>query len=90
MKKILFLGSKQIGLECLKILNSSKNYLDFEIFGVLTNSRGGDIIKYCQNNDIKVFLDGDNGVTLKDCSSISSEIKKKLNQHTNFLKEPLG
>ena len=33
-----------------------------------------------KNNDVKVFLDGDNGVTLKDCSSISSEIKKKLNQ----------
>ena len=29
-----------------------------------------------KNNDVKVFLDGDNGVTLKDCSSISSEIKK--------------
>ena len=33
-----------------------------------------------KNNDVKVFLDGDNGVTLKDCSSINSEIKKKLNQ----------
>jgi ribosome maturation factor RimP len=33
-----------------------------------------------KNNDVKVFLDGDKGVTLKDCSSINSEIKKKLNQ----------
>ena len=33
-----------------------------------------------KNNDVKVFLDGDYGVTLKDCSSINSEIKKKLNQ----------
>ncbi|MBU87163.1 MAG: ribosome assembly cofactor RimP [Flavobacteriaceae bacterium] len=32
------------------------------------------------NNDVKVFLDGDNGVTLKDCASINSEIKKNLDQ----------
>jgi ribosome maturation factor RimP len=37
------------------------------------------------NNDVKVFLDGDNGVTLKDCAFINSEIKKKLNQdETNY------
>ena len=37
------------------------------------------------NNDVKVFLDGDNGVTLKDCASISSIIKKKLSQNeTNY------
>ncbi len=37
------------------------------------------------NNDVKVFLDGDNGVTLKDCALISSDIKKKINQdETNY------
>ena len=32
------------------------------------------------NNDVKVFLDGDNGVSLKNCISINSEINKKLDQ----------
>ena len=37
-------------------------------------------LTFSSNNDVKVFLDGDNGVSLKDCSSINSDIKKKLNQ----------
>ena len=37
-------------------------------------------LTFGSNNDVKVFLDGDNGVTLKDCASINSDIKKKLNQ----------
>ena len=37
-------------------------------------------ITFSANNDVKVFLDGDNGVTLKDCASINSKIKKKLSQ----------
>ena len=37
-------------------------------------------LTFSSNNDIKVYLDGDNGVTLKDCASINSDIKKKLNQ----------
>ena len=37
-------------------------------------------LTFSSNNDIKVYLDGDNGVTLKDCASINSDIKKNLNQ----------
>ncbi len=37
-------------------------------------------ITFGANNDVKVFLDGDNGLTLKDCVSINSDIKKNLNQ----------
>ena len=37
-------------------------------------------LTFGSDNDVKVFLDGDNGVTLKDCASINSDIKKKLNQ----------
>jgi len=37
-------------------------------------------LTFGSNNDVKVFLDGDNGVTLKDCASINSDIKKKINQ----------
>ena len=42
-------------------------------------------LAFSSKNDIKVLLDGDEGVTLRDCSSINSEIKKKLNQdETNY------
>ena len=37
-------------------------------------------LTFSANNDVRVFLDGDNGVSLKDCASINSDIKKKLNQ----------
>ena len=37
-------------------------------------------LTFSSNNDVKVFLDGDNGVTLKDCTSINSDIRKILNQ----------
>ena len=37
-------------------------------------------ITFGANNDVKVFLDGDNGLTLKDCVSINSDIKKNLSQ----------
>ena len=37
-------------------------------------------LTFGSNNDVKVFLDGDKGVTLKDCASINSDIKKKINQ----------
>ena len=33
-------------------------------------------LTFSANNDVKVFLDGDNGVSLKDCASINSDIKK--------------
>ena len=42
-------------------------------------------LAFSSKNDIKVLLDGDEGVTLRDCTSINSEIKKKLNQdETNY------
>ena len=42
-------------------------------------------LAFSSKNDIKVLLDGDKGVTLRDCTLINSEIKKKLNQdETNY------
>ncbi len=37
-------------------------------------------LTFGSNNHVKVFLDGDNGVTLRDCASINTDIKKKINQ----------
>jgi len=40
-------------------------------------------LTFSANNDVKVFLDGDNGVSLKDCASINSDIKKKNKPRRN-------
>ena len=39
LKKVVFLGSKPIGFECLEYLISQKDELNIEIAGLLTNSR---------------------------------------------------
>jgi len=54
-KKVVFLGSKKIGLECLKILNHSSKALNYEIVGVLTNNRGCDIKQYSLKNNLPLL-----------------------------------
>ena len=41
-------------------------------------------LTFSANNDVKVFLDGDNGVSLKDCASINSDIKKLNQDEINY------
>lgn len=63
-------------------------YMEFEekfrniLSEILENYKSLFLIEltFSANNDVKVFLDGDNEVSLKDCASINSDIKKKLNQ----------
>jgi len=55
MKQVVFLGSKEIGLKCLDILNQKSKDLNYEIAGVLTNSRGKKIIDFCKNNNIRLI-----------------------------------
>ena len=54
MKKIAFLGSKKIGLECLRSLYKRQNELGIKIDCVLTNSRGESILEFCKQNTIIV------------------------------------
>lgn len=54
-KKIVFLGSKDIGLECLKILNNNQKRFNYEIVGVLTNSRGKHIRDYSEHHNLKLL-----------------------------------
>ncbi|RNC92266.1 MAG: hypothetical protein ED555_03985 [Allomuricauda sp.] len=60
MKKVVFLGAKKIGLECLKILHDKSEELSFEIVGVATNARGKEITEYAKENHIELIdgLDG--------------------------------
>jgi methionyl-tRNA formyltransferase len=55
MKKIVLLGAKNIGYECLKILNGNSDRLNYKIVGVLTNSRGDEIRKYSNDNNIRLL-----------------------------------
>jgi methionyl-tRNA formyltransferase len=54
-KKVVFLGSKKIGLECLKILHKNSKNLNYEIVGILTNNRGSDIKNYALENKLKIL-----------------------------------
>lgn len=57
MKTVAFLGSKNIGYECLKHLYNNQNNLDVELIGVLTNVRRKKVIEYCRGKSIRV-IDG--------------------------------
>lgn len=55
IKNVAFLGSKDIGLECLKVLNVNQQKLNYKIVGVLTNSRGKYIQEYSSENNLKLL-----------------------------------
>lgn len=54
MKTVAFLGSKDIGLECLRHLHAVQDELNFKIVYVLTNSKGGGIARFCEEKSITV------------------------------------
>lgn len=83
-KKKIFLGSKPIGLICLKHLIENINNYNIEIVGVLTNNNNklgpADIIGLCNSNNIPVFQTLDEIIKL-DCDFlISIQFHKILKQ----------
>jgi methionyl-tRNA formyltransferase len=66
MKKVVLLGAKNIGFECLKILNENSNRLNYKIVGVLTNSRGDEIKQYSNDNNIKLLDSLEDYLSLKE------------------------
>ena len=64
VKKIAFLGSKAIGLECLRILSDSQKKFNFKIVGILTTSSSSEIISFADSNNLSVIND------LKDYNSL--------------------
>ncbi len=88
-KKILFLGSKKIGLECLIYLNEHAQQLGCEVVGVLSNHRGNEIKRYCVNANI-IMLDDLEALEKSDDFDIGisvqyHQILKKI--HINKAKE---
>lgn len=55
MKNIVFLGSKDIGYECLKLLIENQEKLGFHVQGVLTNNRGDKISELAKSNALAVL-----------------------------------
>lgn len=72
MKQIVFLGSKKIGLLCLKILFNNRDKFDYKIAGVLTNTRGTDIKDYCEMNSLNLLSNLDEYLVLEKVDIVIS------------------
>ena len=78
-KNIVFLGSKKIGLECLKILFNKKDKLNYNIQGILTNQRGKEIHQFCKSKNITIIKNLEDYRKLKDVDiAISVQYHKIL------------
>lgn len=66
MKKIVYLGAKNIGLKCFEYLLKNKEELGIEIVGILTNKRGEKLKKLALSKSIKVLKDLGEYIGLND------------------------
>ena len=89
MKKVVFLGSKFVGYECLKHLYDQRNRLDLELIAVLTNVRGEKIIEFCREKSITIIDNLDEFVNVESCDiAISVQYHKILKkEHIEKAKE---
>ncbi|WP_236096460.1 formyltransferase family protein [Helicobacter sp. MIT 11-5569] len=55
MKKIIFLGGKELGAKCLEELFYQQEKLDYQILAVGAAPRGDAIRKFCQTKQIKIL-----------------------------------
>ena len=81
-KKVVFLGTKNIGLECLKILYDNQFKLNYEIIGVLTDPKSENIQNYSLKNNLKLLSSLDDYLSLRNIDiTISIQYSKILNLH---------
>ena len=66
IKKVVFLGSKSIGLECLKILYDNQLKYNYEIIGVLTDQKSEGIKHYSLKNNLKLLSSLDEYLSLSN------------------------
>lgn len=59
MKKIVFLGAKEIGKQCLQELFTMQEALDFTLLAVGTSPRGQGIKEFCMQHKIPLIADLD-------------------------------
>jgi len=86
---VVFLGSKEIGLECLKILNENQQKLNYKIIGVLTNNRGKSIQEYSYENNLRIIDSLDEYLSLEEVDiAISIQYHQILKEkHIKKVKE---
>jgi len=99
MKRVVFLGSKKIGYDCLKILYENQNKHKYRIEAVITNLRGKRIKDFALMKKIKVLKSLDELLTLEKVDLIISiqfhkilnlkHIKKASNLAINLHMAPL-
>ena len=89
MKTVFFLGSKNVGYECLKHLYNNQNNLDVKLIGVLTNVSGEKVIGLCKRKSIRVINDLDEFLEIDSCDiAISVQYHEILKiQHIKKAKE---
>ena len=89
MKKIVYLGSKSVGYNCLQHLFKHRHDLEIELVGVLTNPHGEKIIDFCKEKSIKILSNLDEFINMESCDIAISvqyhDILKK--QHIEKAKE---
>lgn len=89
MKTVAFLGAKQIGLDCLKVLNSLQEKGDFSINAVFTNmgrnaTVNKQLAKYATDQNIKVYDEIDELLTLDKFDYIISVQYHKILKKTHI------
>ncbi|WP_298314746.1 formyltransferase family protein [uncultured Aquimarina sp.] len=90
MKNVVFLGSKKIGLSCLQFLYEQSKSLNYNILGILTNSRGKDILEYAESNKITVIDNLDEYLALIEPVDIAISVQYHQilrKEHINKAKE---
>lgn len=89
MKKVVFIGSKKIGYNCLKILHNNQSRFNYRIEALLTNKKGESIKNYALKKKIRILKSLDDVLTLKRVDIIISvQFHKILNKfHINKAKE---
>lgn len=63
-KKVVFFGTKKIGLECLKILNHQQTKFNYEIIGILTNNKSENIKNYSLKHKLNLLNSLDSYLSL--------------------------
>jgi len=66
MKNVVFMGSKEIGLFCFDYLIKTAKVLNYNVLGLLTNSRGMELKAIAEQNSIRILDNLKEYLMLKD------------------------
>ena len=91
-KRLVFMGSKPIGFQCLQYIIQKANDLNIEIAGVLTNTKHilnaneHDIVALCQKHRIEVFSSLTSFLDIKNIDIIVSVQYHEILKHKHIAK----